>query len=231
MNGRVLHQEEVVRVHVASTTTATAACSTSNSGPPPPPPPRRVLLVDQRGGRIAGPLQHEAGGEFTFELIENYPSLGLSAVQDGSGTIINWRGARGAAARHHRVKRKDKDKDLLDSDSAKSPKNKSVMDPYLPAYQHLLCDLDLVASSLHLKNYPVCENDLYDVNSESCLHVFSRASLLPPRHPPPCHTVTSVAATRPSPSKSSSALGHGQRHPSAICHVPTSIIIKTHFPF
>lgn len=167
MNGRVLHQEEVVRVHVASTTTATAACSTSNNGPPPPPPPRRVLLVDQRGGRIAGPLQHEAGGEFTFELIENYPSLGLSAVHDGSGTIINRRGARGAAARHHRVKRKDKDKDLLDSDSMKSPKNKSVMDPYLPAYQHLLCDLDLVASSLHLKNYPVCENDLYDVNSES----------------------------------------------------------------
>ncbi|XP_042206969.1 protein SSUH2 homolog [Homarus americanus] len=161
MNGRVLHQEEVVRVHVATTTTTTAACSTSNNGPPPP---RRVLLLDQRGGRIAGPLRAEAGGEFTFELIENYPSLGLSAVQDGSGTIINWRGTRG----NNRLQRSNrKERDILDhsSESNKSPRSRpSVLDPYLPTFQHLLCDLDLVASSLHLKNYPVCENDLYDVN-------------------------------------------------------------------
>ncbi|XP_069175879.1 protein SSUH2 homolog isoform X1 [Procambarus clarkii] len=160
MNGRVLHQEEVVRVHLATTTTTTAACSTSNNGPPPPP--RRVLLLDQRGGRIAGPLRAEAGGEFTFELIENYPSLGLSAVQDGSGTIINWRGMRGTN-RLQRSSRREKDR--LESDSSRSPRSRpSVLDPYLPTFQHLLCDLDLVASSLHLKNYPVCENDLYDVN-------------------------------------------------------------------
>lgn len=163
MNGRVLHQEEVVRVHVATTTTTTAASSTSNNGRPPPPP-RRAILLDQRGGRIAGPLLAEAGGEFTFELIENYPSLGLSAVQDGSGTIINWRGMRGNS-RVQRCNRREKD--FLEQEANRSPRTRpSVLDPYLPTFQHLLCDLDLVTSSLHLKNYPVCENDVYDVNSE-----------------------------------------------------------------
>lgn len=162
MNGRVVHQEEVVRVHVAATTTTTAAGSSANSAPPPP---RRAVLVDPRGARITGPLTAEAGGEFTFELIENYPSLGLSAVEDGSGTIINWRGARGPT-RVHRYTRRDKD--FIDAEHNPSPRTRpTVLDPYLPTFQHLLCDLDLVTSSLHLKNYPVCENDLYDVNSES----------------------------------------------------------------
>ncbi|XP_068249691.1 protein SSUH2 homolog [Palaemon carinicauda] len=165
MNGRVVHQEEVVTVQVASTTTT--ASTTTNGPPPPPPPPRRALLLEQRGGRIAGPLCADGGGEFTFELIENYPALGLSAVQDGSGTIINWRGARGPPRfATHSVTRMDKD--ILDSYSTRcgrrSPRTRpSVLDPYLPCFQHMLCDPDLVNSSLHLKNYPVCENDLYDV--------------------------------------------------------------------
>lgn len=167
-----------MRVHVATTTiTTTAAASASNSGPPPPPP-RRVLLHDQRGGRITGPLTAQSGGEFTFELIENYPSLGLSAVEDGSGTIINWRGSRGSTrtVRHNRVK-----EDFIDAEKNPSPRTRpTVLDPYLPTFQHLLCDLDLVTSSLHLKNYPVCENDLYDVNSECPRHVITDFSG-PPR--------------------------------------------------
>lgn len=162
MNGRIVHQEEVVRVHVASTTTTTAACSSSSNSAPPP---RRALLVDQRGSRIKGPLQNESGGEFTFELIENYPSLGLSAVDDGSGTIINWRGAMGQPRIHRSSGRRDKD--FLDHETIPSPRTRAtVLDPYLPTFQHLLCDYELVTSSLHLKNYPVCENDLFDVNSK-----------------------------------------------------------------
>lgn len=163
MNGRIVHQEEVVRVHVASTTTTTtAACSSSSNSAPPP---RRAVLVDQRGSRIKGPLKNESGGEFTFELIENYPSLGLSAVEDGSGTIINWRGALGQP----RIRRTSgrRDKDFLDHETIPSPRTRAtVLDPYLPTFQHLLCDYELVTSSLHLKNYPVCENDLFDVNSK-----------------------------------------------------------------
>lgn len=153
-----------MRVHVASTTTTTtAACSSSSNSAPPPP--RRALLVDQRGSRIKGPLKNESGGEFTFELIENYPSLGLSAVDDGSGTIINWRGAMGQPRVHRSSGRRDKD--FLDHETIPSPRTRAtVLDPYLPTFQHLLCDYELVTSSLHLKNYPVCENDLFDVNSK-----------------------------------------------------------------
>ena len=163
MNGRIVHQEELVRVHVASTTTTITAAATSSSNSAPPP--RRALLVDQRGARITGPLTADAGGEFTFELIENYPSLGLSAVDDGSGTIINWRGALSQPRVHRTSGRRDLD--FLDHKTIASPHTRAtVLDPYLPTFQHLLCDYDLVTTSLHLKNYPVCENDLFDVNSK-----------------------------------------------------------------
>lgn len=161
MNGQLIRQEEVVCVQVTSTTSATCSSSASHG----PPGPRRVRLVEQRGSKVTGPLKNKiGGGEFCFELIENYPTIGLSAVQDGSGSIINHRGKR-PAGRGPRCPKKEKEEIFAASLHPSQHFRTSVLDPFLPNSIHMV-DLDLVSSSLNLKNYPVCDADLFDVNSK-----------------------------------------------------------------
>ena len=151
----------MVCVQVTSTT---ATSSSSSSAPNVPPGPRRVRLIEQRG-KVSGPLKNKiGGGEFCFELIENYPTIGLSSVQDGSGLIINPRGKR-PAKRGPRCPKKEKEQIEAASLHPSQHYRTSVLDPLLPNSIHMV-DLDLVAASLSLENYPVCDADLYDVNSK-----------------------------------------------------------------
>lgn len=162
MNGRLLHEEsqqqEIVHVKVTATT---SACSSGLSkgaqhgG-------KRVRIVEKKIGRVTRALSSDAGGEFEIEIIENYPSLGLSSEENGTGTIINWKGDRGGPKGPRTSKR---ERTLLGIDGARSSRNHSILDPYLPGPNHLF-DLDEVASSLILKHYPVVEPDLFDVESK-----------------------------------------------------------------
>lgn len=181
MNGRLVGEHETGGVHVAASTGSGNSSSaigievsgSKASGPRPGPRlgPRRARLIETHYGEIRGPLSKDCGGEFTFEIIENYPTLGISGADDGSGTIINPRGQRGTY-KHIRNKYKRTRKPDLTIELRQSSKKKSAkVDPYLPGL-HLLCDMDTVASSVHLKSYPVCEPDLFDVNSKFNLNLF-----------------------------------------------------------
>ena len=160
MNGRLLHEEqqEIVCVKV-SATTATCASGSSKGAPTAEGGGRRVRIVEKRVGKVTRALSSEAGGEFTIEFVENVPSLGLSSEENGSGTIINWKGERGGPKGPRTSK---KDRSLTGIDGARSSRNHSILDPYLPGPNHIY-DLDEVASSLILKHYPVVEPDLFDV--------------------------------------------------------------------
>ena len=168
MNGRLLHEEtqqqEIVHVKVTATT---ATCS---SGPSKGAPPggKRVRIVEKKLGRVTRALSSDAGGEFEIEVIENYPTLGLSSEENGTGTIINWKGERGGPKGQRTSKR---ERTLMGIEGARSSRNHSILDPYLPGPNHLY-DLDEVASSLILKHYPVVEPDLFDVECEYKCIVF-----------------------------------------------------------
>lgn len=174
MNGRLFSQKlneelnekllrEIILVQLSATTAAcTSAPSKGTLGGGRP-----VTLVEKRIGRVTRALASDSGGEFSIEIIENYPALGLSNEENGTGTVINWKGERGGPKGPRTSKR---ERSLMGIDGARSSRNHGIMDPYLPGPNHIY-DLDEVASSLILKHYPVVEPDLFDVERKYCYNI------------------------------------------------------------